>query len=444
MKSIQTEPRDKQAVKRSLWWANSVPSHWNLKRNLGLFEERDERGKPELELLAVTTRDGILRQSELEGITERKNTASEDRASYKVVHEGDIVYNKMRMWQGAVGVSRYHGIVSPAYVVLRPRAKISSRYFFYQFKTSAYITETGRYSYGLCDDMKSLRYDDFKTLYSLLPPSTEQECIAAFLDRQTAQIDELIQRKEQLLELHEERRAAVLTNYAYGPCAQITLSEVARRELMESPPPGWNVVSFRRCAAISEGQVDPGNVGFRDCVLLAPNHVESGTGRILFTETSAEQVAISGKYRVRTGELIYSKIRPALNKVCIAPFDCLCSADMYALRTLPGTLPEYLLYVMLSVPFVETVTKESMRVAMPKVNRPSLLSVHIPRPEIGIQQTIVAAIAKEMKKIDRAEKHLLDGIDKLREYRSALITAAVTGQLDVDNYRPKDAAAACP
>jgi type I restriction enzyme S subunit len=131
--------------------------------------------------------------------------------------------------------------------------------------------------------------------------------------------------------------------------------------------------SWRYCCRIKEGLVDPTDTTYCDREMIATNHVESGTGRILFTETADEQGAISGKYLVRPGDLIYSKIRPALNKVCIAEGDWLCSADMYPVEMMKEEVsPQFLVYFMLSAAFVKLMVDESMRVAMPKVNREKL------------------------------------------------------------------------
>jgi type I restriction enzyme S subunit len=97
-------------------------------------------------------------------------------------------------------------------------------------------------------------------------------------------------------------------------------------------PKHWEVRKFSREVRIAEGQVDPEIEPYASMALVAPNHIESRTGRLLARETAAEQGAMSGKYMCRKDEVVYSKIRPGLAKVALAPEDCLCSADMYPLR----------------------------------------------------------------------------------------------------------------
>jgi type I restriction enzyme, S subunit len=196
-------------------------------------------------------------------------------------------------------------------------------------------------------------------------------------------------------------------------------------------PANWVVKKWRYCCHVTEGQVAPDDERFRDRILIAPNHIEPGTGRILYMETAGEQGAISGKYLVRTGDIIYSKIRPALNKVCIAAGDWLCSADMYPVKVMDAGLDaKYLQYFILSEPFVRLMVDESMRVAMPKVNRETLAACPLPIPTPEEQRAVAAFLDRETARIDGlvAKKERL--IELFQEQRTALITRAVTKGLD--------------
>lgn len=202
-------------------------------------------------------------------------------------------------------------------------------------------------------------------------------------------------------------------------------------EWMGEIPADWDVKPWRYCCRVTEGQVAPDDDRFRDRIMIAPNHIESGTGRILFTETANEQGAISGKYLVKPGDIIYSKIRPALNKACIATGDWLCSADMYPVAITEKRLDaRYLLYFILAEPFVRLMIDESMRVAMPKVNRETLAACPLVIPGPEAQHAIGAFLDRETARIDAllAKKERL--IALLQEQRTALITRAVTKGLD--------------
>jgi len=166
-------------------------------------------------------------------------------------------------------------------------------------------------------------------------------------------------------------------------------------------PEHWSAWRFSHAVSVNGGQVDPRLAPWSEMTLIAPNHIESGTGRLSATETAAEQGADSGKYRIRKGQVIYSKIRPALRKATLAPADCLSSADMYGLHPVPGLMRDrFLLEVVLSKPFTDFVIDASMRVAMPKINREALGAGTVWFPSLEEQDAILAFLDRETAQID--------------------------------------------
>lgn len=167
-----------------------------------------------------------------------------------------------------------------------------------------------------------------------------------------------------------------------------------------------------------------------------PNHIESGTGRLLAQETATEQGADSGKYLCKEGEVIYSKIRPALAKVCISPSDeVICSADMYPIQGISGLTNEFLFWSLLSTWFTSLVILESDRVAMPKINREKLAEVILPIPPESEQQQIGKEIRKKTKATDYLIQKTKRAISLAQERRTALVSAAVTGKIDVRDWQ---------
>jgi type I restriction enzyme S subunit len=160
--------------------------------------------------------------------------------------------------------------------------------------------------------------------------------------------------------------------------------------------------------------------------LVAPNHVESATGRLLQTESAAEQGAESGKYWCDAGDVIYSKIRPALRKVAIAPHDCLCSADMYPLKGTNGLANRFLYWYLLSEPFSDFALQESARVAMPKLNRETLSAATLPLPPPDEQERIAKFLDEQTTRIDAliAEKGEL--LDSLKEHQYSYASRLMT------------------
>ena len=264
-----------------------------------------------------------------------------------------------------------------------------------------------------------------------LPPLQERASIADFIDRETARIDTLIAKKTRFIELLKEKRQAVITKAVTKGLDDSVEMRDSGEEWIGAIPKHWPSVKFNFVARVTEGLVDPKDRLYRDMVLIAPNHVESGTGRLLAQETAAEQNAESGKYTCKQGAVIYSKIRPALAKVVIAPCDCLCSADMYPMNCSEMATPEWLFYLMLSAPFTAWAVLESDRVAMPKINRESLFGLRVFVPPLEEQRSIVDYVNAKLARIDRLILKTERSIELLTEHRAALITAAVTGKIDV-------------
>ena len=129
-------------------WLPQVPAHWEILRNGRLFAERNETCFPDLPILEVSLRTGV-RIRDMEG--GRKQQMA-DRAKYKRAAEGDIAYNIMRMWQGAVGIAPCDGLISPAYVVARPLEEVEPRFYTYLFRTTAYMREVDFASRGIVPD----------------------------------------------------------------------------------------------------------------------------------------------------------------------------------------------------------------------------------------------------------------------------------------------------
>ena len=231
--------------------------------------------------------------------------------------------------------------------------------------------------------------------------------------------------------LHEQKQAIIHRAVTRGLDHSVHLKPSGIPWLGDIPK-HWSLKRFKFLATINSGQVDPRKPAYRDLVLIAPNHIQSGSGRLLKQETAAEQGADSGKYLVSRGQVIYSKIRPNLRKATIAPCDCLCSADMYPITPKPGELStDYLLLLLLSQPFTKFAVDTSMRVAMPKVNREALADCLMWFPGHDEQSQILAFVAREGAPFDIAIARLEREIELLREYRTRLVADVVTGKLDV-------------
>ena len=268
-----------------------------------------------------------------------------------------------------------------------------------------------------------------KNAFIAVPPLETQRRIARYLDEKTARIDGLIEKKRVLLDRLAEKRQALITRAVtkgLDPNAPMKRSNI---EWLGDIPAHWSLIPFKWRCQVQSGQVDPKEPGYAELMLIAPDHIESGTGRVYGVTSAEDQGAISGKYLCPEGSVLYSKIRPALRKVALNDAECLCSADMYAIDPGRDFVREYLFYFLLTDAFTSYAELESLRVAMPKVNREALGAFPIPVPGIAEQREIASFCEATDRNHQEARDKIRESIAQLGDYRSAQIAAAVTGQL---------------
>jgi len=409
-------------------WLGKIPSSWEVKRLGHFFEERREKVSDEDYPALSVTMQGIVPQLE----TAAKTDAGDNR---KLVLKNDFVINSRSDRKGSSGVSSYDGSVSLISIVMAPRG-IYPPFVHHLLRSYPFQEEFYRFGKGIVADLWSTNASEMKNI--LVPDISwnEQEKIAAFLDHETAKIDALIEKQQRLIELLKEKRQAVISHAVtrgLNPDAPLKDSGV---EWLGQVPAHWGIRKFNHCTSIRSGQVDPTKPPFNNFTLIAPNHIESGTGKLISLETAEDQGADSGKYLCSEGEVIYSKIRPALAKVCISPSDeTICSADMYPISAKEGLSNTFLFWSLLSNWFTSFVILESDRVAMPKINREKLAEIFLPVPPESEQVNISKELKKQTSTIDALLEKAAGGIELLQERRTALISAAVTGKIDVRDWQ---------
>ena len=195
-------------------WLGDIPMHWGIVRNMALFAHRVESGITGLPVLQVSLRSGITAE-ELDQFGRPKRLIA-DATKYKRIHEGDMAYNTMRMWQGAVGVSPSDGLVSPAYVVLKPRKDTCPEFYDFIFHTEVYKQQVNRQSTGIVSDRNRLYWDSFKQMPNLTLPPTEQKEIVASIAQETAALTTAIARTEREIALMQEYRTRLTADLVTG------------------------------------------------------------------------------------------------------------------------------------------------------------------------------------------------------------------------------------
>lgn len=355
--------------------------------------------------------------------TERTLTRTGALSGSTVVPAGSVILST-RAPIGYTAVAALATAFNQGCKALVPFKDVDSRFLRYAVEsTSQTLVALGRGSTFL-----ELNSSDLAAHRIPAPQASTQRQIADYLDHETAEIDafiaDLLQSQELTIERTRSFASLQIEHGAAEPTSDTILSHVVD---------------------VNEGQVDPAKDDYADLPLIAPNHIESRTGRLLSLESAREQGAMSGKYRVRAGQVLYSKIRPALMKATIAPCDSLCAADMYAMDARHSWLSnEYLLEYLLSDRFEQYAVTMSDRVAMPKLNRDTLGHAPIRIPSADMQARAVVAIKAARQAQFEAIADIDAAISLAKERRAALITAAVSGQIDVSGFGTRAARATQP
>jgi restriction endonuclease S subunit len=266
-------------------WLGVVPEHWDVLPNRAMFGEIKDRERPSEQMLSVTIKRGVIQQAEFLEDSTKKDQSNLDRSKYKLVQPGDIVYNKMRAWQGAFGVSSYRGIVSPAYIVLRPRSGCDALYFHHLFRTPAYAKEAERWSYGIDSDMWSLRPEHFRLIYACRPPRAEQSSILRYLDHADRRLRRLVRAKRKVIALVAEQTQATIHQAFAGSRSSKWESFpvwAVLRPIKRFGHPDKTLLSlFRDYGVIPKASRENKNVDVRDLALC--QLVEVGFSRTSFT-----------------------------------------------------------------------------------------------------------------------------------------------------------------
>ena len=262
------------------------------------------------------------------------------------------------------------------------------------------------------------------------PLPDDQKHIAAVLDT----LDEVIGKTEAVIAKLKQVRTGLfhdLLTRGLDDGGQLRDPLAHPGQFQDSPlgriPKEWDVATLVSRISLPQGQVNPRVAPYSDWTLVAPDHVESETGRLLTRRTARQQDAISGKYVFQAGDVVYSKIRPYLRKAVLATERGLCSADMYPLRPSVAVNSRFLLTVVLGESFSRFASAVSMRSGFPKLNRDELAEFTMGWPKRDEQDRIATVLIASDNEQSSVEREL----SKLRQLRSGLMADLLTGRVRV-------------
>ncbi len=407
-------------------WVGNIPFEWTVSPLKTIIKWKSEKNRPDTPVLSLYRDYGVIPKDSRD---DNHNVTSLDTSGYKYVEPGDLVVNKMKAWQGSIAVSDYEGIISPAYHVCQVYGEnVKKRYLHYLLRNVSYLPEYMRLSTGMRVGQWDLGFDDLKNIPIVLPDIDEQQSIVSFLDSECSRIDSVIEQTRASIEEYKKLKHAVITEAVTKGIRPGRKMKDSWIEWIGEIPEEWVQIRFKFFAQVKANLVEPDEYG--DYPQVSPENIEKGSGRLLPCRKVSEVGVISGNHLFYKGQILYSKIRPKLNKITIAPFNGLCSADMYPIETKQNI--KFLLYAMLSdvlLSQVSMITED--RVKMPKINQNELGNTWFALPPIEEQAEIVEYLLQKCSELDRLIEAKQCLITELEAYKKSLIFGYVTGKKEV-------------
>ena len=433
--SLPRYPRYKDS---GVEWLGEVPEHWDvqsLRAVAGLYVEKNQ---PDLPVLSVYREYGVILKDSRD---DNHNATSLDTSNYKVVRPGDLAVNKMKAWQGSLGVSEHHGIVSPAYITCRlNQEKVAGRYIHYLLRSKSLIGALDSISYGVRVGQWDMRFEDFKKVGITIPPKPEQNRIVAFLDQKTLEIDTLIAKKQRQIELLDEQKA-ILINRAVtrglNPKAKLKPSGI---EWIGDIPAHWEVKKLRWLlkSSVKNGISPPisekGRVPTLSIAAVKNGQVTFGEN-VKFTAIHKSEAA---SYLLREGDILALRGNGSRHLVATAgivgadvPEGCIYPDLLIRIQPTNLIAPRFLVIQLNGVlrDGINLAAKTSAGIW--KVSGESLSAQQVLLPPPDEQKRILDYVGSVQGKTDICKSGITREIESLQILRSTLIAYAVTGRIKV-------------
>lgn len=416
-------------------WLGEIPSDWSLESIRAVTQLKSEKGQPDLRVLSVYREYGVIPKDSRD---DNHNATSLDTSGYKVVNEGDLVVNKMKAWQGSMGVSEHNGIVSPAYITCRVDAeRIHPKFLHYLLRSQPYIGVYNTLSYGVRVGQWDMHYEDFKRIPVPLPDRACQQRIANFLDQKIAEIDDAIAKKLRLIELLKEQKT-ILINQAVtkGLNPDVPMGD-SGVEWIGEVPEHWEVKRLGFLAQLLQTGPFGSQLHQEEYVLggipvINPSQLANGAivpdEKTTVSEKTASRLA---RHKTKIGDIIFARRgemgRCGLTLPGQEGFICGTGSILFRPNELADSL---FLSIALGCDFIrKNLEIVSVGSTMDNLNTSILSKISVPIPPKAEQSQIVESVLQIEKDMFDIISLQQDAIARLNEYRQVIISSAVTGKI---------------
>jgi len=420
-------------------WLGSIPSHWALLPNRAIFDEVKDRYHPREEMLSVTITRGIVRQKSLLADSSKKDSSNLNKAAYKLVLPHDIAYNKMRAWQGAIGAASLRGIISPAYVVMRPRAEANAWFYHHLYRTPSFAKEAERWSYGITSDMWCLRPEHFKVIVSVLPPLDEQASIVRFLGSANLKIDRFIRAKRNLIGLLNEQKQAIIHRAVTRGLNAVVKLRPSGIPWIGEIPTHWEI---KRIKYLLRELDDRSKTGAEILLSMRMHH-----GLVVFSEHFSrppQAASLVGFKIVKPGQIVVNRMQAGNGVIYPSNLTGLVSPDYAVLEPLTDVNVDFLGELFRSRTIRTKFRSESKGLGTGssgflRLYNDRFGAISIAMPPRAEQDVILQGLGEKLADLNAAIARTEREIALMQEYRTRLTADIVTGKLDV-----REAAARLP
>jgi type I restriction enzyme, S subunit len=364
-----------------------------------IYAERSQRGASDMELLSVTMNDGVKPRSEIEG----KDNSSEDKSNYKIVRKGDMVYNSMRMWQGANGISPCDGIVSPAYTVLMPKQEINNGYFAALFKSTKLINEFRKNSQGMTSDTWNLKYPQIETIKVQIPSVSEQDKVSALF----SVLDARIVAQAQLVEsLKKYKRGVVRTLLSPKHCklknVEWTTAKIG------------DIGTFIKGAPLSKADISSDGTPF-----ILYGELYTTYNEVISKVVRKTQASVDKQYYSQIGDVIIPTSGETPEEIstasCVMLPDIILAGDLniYRCTQVDGRIMSYILNHVVN----DRIARVAQGKSIVHVQATEISKIEITYPDLISQKKLIETFDAITARIDQSMREL----ELLQVHRKALL-----------------------
>nr|DAJ91368.1 MAG TPA: hypothetical protein [Caudoviricetes sp.] len=359
----------------------------------------------------------------------RTNVTSLDLSKYQAVDYGDFVLNNQQAWRGSVGVSRFSGIVSPAYIVLSLNDSLSTDYANYLFQNRTMVDQYVVCSKGVGSIQRNLYWIYLKRVQIPVPPRTEQDQIVRVLDWKVSQINKLINAKKKQIGLLQEQKRAVINNVVTHGLNNDTPMKYSGVGWLGDVPANWEIRSLRTILTPFSEKNHP------ELPLLSVVREQGVILRDVDDKEANHNFIpddLSGYKMVRRGQFVINKMKAWQGSCGVSQYDGIVS-PAYFVFDLAFENKEYFHYAIRSRIYTNFFAQYSdgIRVGQWDLSITKMKSIPFFIPSAEEQAQIVAYIPVAIEKIEKALSGLEHEVSLLHEYRTRLISDVVTGKMDV-------------